>query len=106
MTTVRWAVAQSRMAEDPGDAEAVRGAGAEVRALMREAAAGGARLVQFPEGAIVYPSKHVMSSSGPGTVSDADWERADWDLLREEAESVARLAPEVGLWVAVGPIHP
>jgi predicted amidohydrolase len=106
MTTLRWAVAQSRMAEDPGDAEAVRAAGVEIRALMRDAAAGGARLVQFPEGAIVYPSKHVMSSAGPGTVSDADWARADWDLLREEAESVARLAAELGIWVAFGSIHP
>jgi predicted amidohydrolase len=106
MTTVRWAVAQSRMAEDPGDAEAVRAAGDGIRALMREAAAGGARLVQFPEGAIVYPSKHVMSSSGPDTVSDADWTRADWDLLREEAESIARLAAELRIWVAFGSIHP
>src|SRR5689334_10563074 len=106
MTTVRWAVAQSRMAEGPGDAEAVRAAGAQIRDLMREAAAGGARLVQFPEGAIVYPSKHVMSSSGPDAVSDADWGRADWALLREEAESVARLAAELRIWVAFGSVHP
>src|SRR6478609_1184356 len=59
MTTVRWAVAQSRMAEDPGDAEAVRAAGDGIRALMRE-----------------------------------------------EAESIARLAAELRIWVAFGSIHP
>ncbi|WP_193614821.1 carbon-nitrogen hydrolase family protein [Nocardioides lijunqiniae] len=104
--TLRLAVAQSTVAQDPGDVESLRAGGAQVRRLMREAKAGGARLVQFPEGAIVYPDKHVMSSQGPDVVADADWSRADWSVLREEADSVTALAGELGLWVAFGSIHP
>ena len=104
--TLRLAVAQSTVCEDPGDVAALRASGAEIRALMRQASAGGARLVQFPEGAITYPSKYVVSSGAPGTVADADWSRADWEVLREEAGAVAELAGELGLWVVFGSIHP
>src|SRR3954452_19233134 len=103
--TLRLAVAQSTVAEDPGDVGLLRTCGADVRRLVREAAAGGARLVQFPEGAVVYPSKHVMSSAGPDVVADADWGRARWEVLREEAEAVAALAGELGIWVAFGSVH-
>lgn len=99
-------MAQSTVAEDPGDVEGLRAGGAEIRDLMRQAHAAGARMVQFPEGAVVYPDKYVMSSGEPGTVADADWDRADWTVLREEAELIARLAGELGLWTAFGSIHP
>src|SRR3954470_24659355 len=46
---------------------------------MREASDAGARLVQFPKGAITYPSKYVMSSGAPGTSAAADWSRVAWD---------------------------
>ncbi|WP_331759084.1 hypothetical protein [Streptomyces anulatus] len=36
----------------------------------------------------------------------ADWSRAAWDVLREEAESIAALAGELRLWTAFGSIHP
>ncbi|MGP3921084.1 carbon-nitrogen hydrolase family protein [Nonomuraea sp. 10N515B] len=104
--TLRLAVAQSTVPEDPTDPRTLRASGAEVRSLMREAAAAGARLVQFPEGAITYPGKHVMSSGPPGTLAAADWSRVPWDVLREEAESIASLAGELRLWVAFGSIHP
>ncbi|MFA6574873.1 MAG: carbon-nitrogen hydrolase family protein [Nocardioides sp.] len=104
--TFRLAVAQSTVCEDPGDVDGIRAGGAEIRDLMHQASAGEARLVQFPEGAITYPSKYVVSSAGPDTVADADWSRADWEVLREEADAVAALAGELGLWVVFGSIHP
>ncbi len=100
------AVAQSTVAEDPGDRDALREAGREIRALMREAAGAGARLVQFPEGALVYPHKRVVAGRPDGTLGPADWGRAAWDVLREEARAIARLAGELGLWTAFGSIHP
>ncbi|MFI1530815.1 carbon-nitrogen hydrolase family protein [Streptomyces griseus] len=104
--TTRLAVAQSTVPEDPTDPGAVRAAGQEIRALMEQAAGAGARLVQFPEGALVYPSKHVVATSPEGTLIPADWSRAAWDVLREEAESIASLAGELRLWAAFGSLHP
>ncbi|MFG2379165.1 carbon-nitrogen hydrolase family protein [Streptomyces sp. NPDC048504] len=80
--------------------------GAEIRSLIRAASRAGARLVQFPEGAITYPGKYVMSSAGPDIVAESDWTRVDWNILRQEAEEIAALAGELGLWVAFGSIHP
>ncbi|MFD5827001.1 carbon-nitrogen hydrolase family protein [Lentzea sp. NPDC060358] len=103
--TLRLAVAQSTVPEDPADRDALRASGAEIRALMRQASAAGARLVQFPEGAITYPSKYAVSSGGAGELAEADWSRVAWDVLREEAEAVAGLAGELGLWTVFGSIH-
>lgn len=100
------AVAQSTVPEDPTEPSALRVAGQEIRDLMAEAARAGARLVQFPEGAIVYPSKHVMASGPAGELVPADWSHAAWDVLREEAKSIAELAGELGLWTVFGSIHP
>ena len=52
-------------------------------------------MVEFPEGAIAYPHKYVMSSMGPDTVADADRSRANWDLLRDEVLTTA-LGEHVG----------
>ena len=49
---IRLAVTQTFVPEDPTDPGALRESGAQVRQLMRDAAGAGARLVQFPEGAI------------------------------------------------------
>ncbi|WBP91939.1 carbon-nitrogen hydrolase family protein [Kitasatospora cathayae] len=103
---LRLAVAQSTVPEDPGDQAAIRVAGEEVRALMREAAGAGARLVQFPEGALVYPDKRVVATGPDGTGVPADWSGAAWDVLREEAERIAALAGELGLWTVFGSLHP
>ncbi|WP_435057759.1 carbon-nitrogen hydrolase family protein [Streptomyces sp. bgisy060] len=104
--TLRLAVAQSTVPEDPTDRGALRAAGQEIRALMAEAAEAGARLVQFPEGALTYPSKHVMAAGPGGQLVPADWSRAAWDVLREEAESIAALAGKLGLWTVFGSLHP
>jgi len=56
--------------------------------------------------ALVYPDKRVMSSAGPATVAAAGWGRAAWEVLREEAEAVAELAGQLGLWTVLGSIHP
>ncbi len=73
---------------------------------MVEAAGAGVRLVQFPEGAVTYPSKHVMAAGPAGEWAPADWTRAAWDVLREEAESITALARELALWTVFGSIHP
>ncbi|MEU0350883.1 carbon-nitrogen hydrolase family protein [Streptomyces sp. NPDC006237] len=99
-------MAQSTVPEDPTDRGALRAAGQEIRALMVEAAEAGARLVQFPEGAVTYPSKHVMAAGPAGELVPADWSRAAWDVLREEAESITVLAGRLGLWTVFGSIHP
>ncbi|MEU7328011.1 carbon-nitrogen hydrolase family protein [Streptomyces parvus] len=104
--TLRLAVAQSTVPEDPTDRGALRAAGQEVRALMAEAAVAGARLVQFPEGAVVYPSKRVMAADPDGELVPADWSRAAWDVLREEAELIAALTGELRLWTVFGSLHP
>ncbi|MFE9924810.1 carbon-nitrogen hydrolase family protein [Streptomyces sp. NPDC005774] len=104
--TLRLAVAQSTVPEDPTDSENLRASGEEIRQLLREASAAGARMVQFPEGALTYPSKHVMASGAPGTLAAADWNRIDWDVMRAQAQAVADLAGELGLWVVLGSIHP
>ncbi|WP_235502712.1 MULTISPECIES: carbon-nitrogen hydrolase family protein [unclassified Kitasatospora] len=104
--TLRLAVAQSTVPEDPTDRGALRAAGQEIRALMVEAAGAGARLVQFPEGAITYPSKHVMAAGPTGEMVPADWSRAAWEVLREEAELATALAGKLGLWTVFGSLHP
>lgn len=66
--------------------------GAAIRATMREAAAGGARLFVTPECAL---------SGQPGaTVA------IDWPLLEAELRAVAALAAELALWTVVGTVQP
>jgi hypothetical protein len=96
-TLVRLAVAQTIVPEDPTDPGTLRESGAQVRQLMRDAAAARARLVQFPEGAITYPGKYVMSCAGPGTLAEVDWSRIDWDVMREEAGEIAALSGQLGI---------
>ncbi len=99
------AAAQLPLFPDPGQAGQVRAAGAAVRALMRQASAGGAGLVHFPEGALTAPGKRVMSSTGPDDIGPADWDRADWPGLARELDEVTRLAGQLRLWTVVGGIH-
>lgn len=63
---------------------------------MRKAAAGRARLVQFPEGAL----------SGYAKEQIADWSQVDWEVVRGELERVMALAAELRLWVVLGSAHP
>ncbi|KOG43696.1 amidohydrolase [Streptomyces resistomycificus] len=103
--SVRLAVAQTLVREDPRDVEALRESGREVRALMREASAQGARIVHFPEGAICFPSKFVMSVEGPDEVGPADWDRCQWPVLQSELAAIAELASELRLWTVIASVH-
>ncbi|MFF7278361.1 nitrilase-related carbon-nitrogen hydrolase [Streptomyces griseorubiginosus] len=103
--SVRLAVAQTLVREDPRDVEALRESGREVRSLMREAGGQGARIVHFPEGALCFPSKVVMSVDGPEAVGPADWDRCQWPVLRSELAAIADLARELGLWTVIPSVH-
>lgn len=103
--TLRLAVAQTTVPENPADPRKLRESGAEIRSLMRQASAAGARLVQFPEGAITYPSKLLMSVNGPDSVGEADWSRPAWQVMQDEAAAIAELAGQLGIWVVFGSIH-
>lgn len=72
---------------------------------MREASAQGARIVHFPEGAICFPSKFVMSVDGPDAVGPADWDRYQWPVLQSELAAIADLARELRLWTAIASVH-
>ncbi|WP_245797766.1 carbon-nitrogen hydrolase family protein [Mangrovactinospora gilvigrisea] len=103
--SVRLAVAQTPVREDPRDVAALRESGRQVRALMREAAAQDARIVHFPEGAICFPGKLVMSVDGPDAVGPADWDRCQWPALQAELAAVAELARELRLWTVIASPH-
>jgi len=87
---LRVGVAQLQIS---GDA---RSNGERVRALMRDAALGGARLVQFPEGTLSGYPKHQIQ----------DWSQVNWTTVRGELRSVAELAAELHVWVVLGSAHP
>ncbi|WP_416960188.1 carbon-nitrogen hydrolase family protein [Streptomyces sp. Agncl-13] len=103
--SVRLAVAQTPVREDPRDVDALRESGRQVRALMREASDRGARIVHFPEGAICFPHKLVMSVAGPDAVGPADWERCQWPVLRSELAAIAELARALRLWTVIASVH-
>jgi predicted amidohydrolase len=69
-----------------GSADA-RQNGRTARALMRRAAAGGARLIQFPEGFL----------SGYAKEQIADWDEVDWPAVRDEVDAVAELSATLGI---------
>nr|WSW42371.1 carbon-nitrogen hydrolase family protein [Streptomyces sp. NBC_01001]WSW63187.1 carbon-nitrogen hydrolase family protein [Streptomyces sp. NBC_00998] len=103
--SVRLAVAQTPVREDPRDVDALHESGRQVRALMREASARGARIVHFPEGAICFPHKLVMSVDGPDAVGPADWDRCQWPVLQAELAAIAELARELRLWTVIASVH-
>ncbi|MVA74992.1 carbon-nitrogen hydrolase family protein [Auraticoccus sp. F435] len=103
MTVLRVAVGQGIGSEVP-DAAVVRGNGAAIRAVMREAREAGARLAVFTEGALSsYPGKRRMSSD-PDRLAEADWSRMPWSVVDEELALIRRLAAELRLWVVVGSV--
>ncbi|WP_328319283.1 carbon-nitrogen hydrolase family protein [Streptomyces sp. NBC_00388] len=103
--SVRLAVAQTPVREDPRDVDALRESGRQVRALMHEASTRGARIVHFPEGAICSPHKLVMSADGPDLVGPADWDRCQWPVLQAELTAIAGLARELRLWTVIASVH-
>ncbi|WP_350279665.1 carbon-nitrogen hydrolase family protein [Kribbella sp. HUAS MG21] len=103
--SIRIAVTQSTVREDPTDATLLRQSGDEVRRLLREAAAAGARLVHFSEGAICFPGKRVMSSLGPDEIGPSDWTKADWPALQHELDQISALSRELGVWTVIPSVH-
>jgi predicted amidohydrolase len=103
--SLRLAVAQTVVRQDPRDSAELRESGREIRRLMRAAREAGARLVHFPEGATCFPDKRILSSTGPDDIGPADWDRFDWATLREELAETAALAEKLQLWTAFGSVH-
>ncbi|TCC54071.1 carbon-nitrogen hydrolase family protein [Kribbella capetownensis] len=104
-TTLRLAIVQTAMRHDPTSTAELRAGGAEIRDFLRQAAAAGARLVHFTEGAICFPSKRVMSELGPDEVGPSDWTRAQWPVLQSELDQIAGLAAELGIWAVIPSVH-
>jgi predicted amidohydrolase len=90
MTGIRIAIAQPEITAD------ARKNGAEVRRLMKQAAAGKARLVQFPEGLLSGYAKEQIQ----------DWADVGWAAVRDELEQIMALAAKLKLWVVLGSAHP
>jgi predicted amidohydrolase len=103
--SVRLAVAQTSLFNDPRDMAALRASGAEMRRLMRNAQKAGARLIHFPEGTTCWPNKRIMSEIGPKEIGPSDWTRFEWEVLREELEVTRRLARDLELWTVLGSLH-
>jgi predicted amidohydrolase len=103
--TMRLAVAQTILSEDPRRGDELRESGREIRRLMQQAHDEGARLVHFPEGATCSPHKLVMSVDGPQKVGPADWGRFEWDILQGELAATAQLAGKLKLWTVLGAVH-
>ncbi|RSM50807.1 carbon-nitrogen hydrolase family protein [Amycolatopsis balhimycina DSM 5908] len=102
---LRLAVAQTILREDPRDSAGLRDSGRDIRRLMREAHEAGAALVHFPEGVTCSPHKRVMSVEGPDKVGPADWNRFEWNVLRQELAAIAEAARELRLWTVLGSVH-
>jgi predicted amidohydrolase len=102
---LRIAVRQTGYRDDPSDERSLRTGGEEIRALMRRAKDEGARLVHFPEGALVAPNKRVMSSFGRRDIGPSDWSRCRFDVIIEELRAIAARSAELGLYVALGAPH-
>ncbi len=89
VSCIRVAVAQSSITADP------RVNGETIRSVMRQAAAQGSRVVQFPEGALSGYAKEQIHS----------WEGVDWVAIDDEIDRVCALAGELGVWVLLGSAH-
>lgn len=103
-TAVQVAVAQTTHRQDPGDVEAFRAAGAETRALMRQARSRGADLIHFPEATLCFPHKLSLSSK-PDELAEADWDKFAWPALEAELRAIRATARELGLWTVLGAQH-
>lgn len=103
--SIRMAVAQTSLFDDPRDSLALRASGSEMRDLMRDAHRTGARLIHFSEGTTCWPSKRIMSATGPKEIGPSDWTRFEWEVLRGELEATRKLAKELKLWTVFGSVH-
>jgi predicted amidohydrolase len=103
--SIRMAVAQTSLLNDPRDISAFHASGAEMRRLMEEAHMAGARLIHFPEGTTCWPNKRIMSGNGPQEIGPSDWSRFEWGALREELTAIQRLGKQLKLWTVFGSVH-
>jgi predicted amidohydrolase len=103
--SLRLAVAQCAVREDPRSVAELRQSAAEVRRLMREAHEAGARLVHLPEGATCFPHKRALSIGGPERVGPADWDQLQWPTPHEELAATSKLAGDLGIWTVLGSVH-
>ena len=102
--TMRIATAQHDAPRDPRDSSALHRAGHDIRQLMSQASAQGARLVHFCEGSLCTPNKRILSSD-PDQVAAADWSRFDWAAQHTELLAIADHARSLHLWTVVGAVH-
>ncbi|MDX0802243.1 carbon-nitrogen hydrolase family protein [Sinorhizobium medicae] len=103
--SVRLAVAQTTLFNDPRDIDGLHASGTEMRRLMREAHKAGARLIHFPEGTTCCPNKRIMSETGPKEIGPSDWTLSPWDILRKELDATSKLARALKLWTVFGSVH-
>lgn len=89
-STVRVALAQVPITGD------VRVNADAIRTATRRASEAGARLVQFPEGALSGYAKNPIM----------DWAEVDWTGVRSEMEAIMQLAADLKIWVVLGSAHP
>lgn len=66
-----------------------------IKKFMREAAAKGANIIQFPEAAL----------SGYPPVDVPTFQNYNWDLLRAQTKAIMALARELRMWVVLGTAH-
>jgi predicted amidohydrolase len=71
---------------------------------MTQAAAAGARLIHFCEGALCTPHKRILSSD-PDRMAAADWTRFDWATQQDELRAIAEHARSLRLWTVAGAVH-
>lgn len=83
------AVSQTSISADP------RTNGSTIRSAMHRASDRGARLIQFPEGALSGYAKEQIQS----------WQDVDWGVIGEEFDQIADLAAKLRLWVLLGSAH-
>jgi len=81
-------------AQMPITGDAVKN-GRTIRSLMQEAGNKGARLIQFPEGALSGYAKNPIQS----------WEEVSWSEISTELDSIKELSKKLRLWVVVGSAH-
>ena len=86
---MRIAVIQSQITPD------VAQHGEHIRAMLAQAAAKGAALALFPEGAL----------SGYAKAQVRDWALLDWRMLEVERETIAKCAQALGVIAVVGSAH-
>lgn len=68
---------------------------AKIRAAMREAAGGRARLIQFPEGMLTGYAKNPIKR----------WDDVNWEAAHTALEDIMALAAELRIWVVLGSAH-